>query len=109
VFGPKFELPTLLGGRRVDSHRSQPLQMVATSIRIDDVNGLVATLEAVLDERKQHTILFVAAVEECTHMPCFTELGGRQREWCRERLHGLLLKWISYNAVWKVSSSGVVV
>jgi hypothetical protein len=49
--GPKLELPALLGGRGVDPHRSQPLQVVATSIRINDVNRLVATLEPVLNKR----------------------------------------------------------
>src|ERR1700730_1940970 len=74
--GPKLELPTLLGGRRVDPYRSQPSQMVVTLIRINEGNRLVATLEPVLNERKQHAILFVGAIEERTDMTCFAKLGA---------------------------------
>src|SRR6266851_5913080 len=38
--------------------------MLVTSLRIDDVNGLFAAFEAVFDERKQHAVLVVVAVEE---------------------------------------------
>jgi hypothetical protein len=35
---------------------------------IDDVEGLFATLESILDERKHHPILLVSAVEEGAHV-----------------------------------------
>jgi hypothetical protein len=50
--------------------------MVVTLIRIHDVNGLVATSEPVLNERKQHAILFVVAIEKCADMTYFAELGA---------------------------------
>ena len=65
--GPQLELTALLGGP-VDPCRRQPLQMVVTLIRTDHMNRLVATLEAVRDERKQHAIVLVVAVEERAHM-----------------------------------------
>jgi hypothetical protein len=46
--------------------------MIPTLIRIHDVNHLVATLEPVFDERKQHAILFVVAIEKCADMTYFT-------------------------------------
>jgi hypothetical protein len=67
----ELQLPALLGGRRIDACRSQALQMVAMLARVDDVNRFVATLEAVLDERKQHAIFFVVTVEERAHMTYF--------------------------------------
>jgi hypothetical protein len=66
--GPKLELPTLLCGYRVDPNRSQALQMVTKLLRVNDVNSLVATLEAVLYEWQQDAIFFVIAVEKRAHM-----------------------------------------
>src|SRR6266851_6960551 len=89
--GPKLELPTLLSSRRVDPHSCQPLQMVASLTRINDVNRLVATLEPVLNERKQHAILFIVAVEKRTDMTCSAELGARKGNGYRDPPHGLCL------------------
>jgi hypothetical protein len=88
---PKFELPTLLGGRRVDPYRSQTVQVVVTLIWIDNVNRLVATVEPVLDERKQHAIFLLVTVEERTYMACFAKLGAGKRNRCRACLHAALL------------------
>jgi hypothetical protein len=46
-------------------------QMTATFARIDDVHGLIAASESVADERKQHAIGFVIAVEERADMMIF--------------------------------------
>jgi hypothetical protein len=89
--GPKLELPSLLGSRRVDPCRSQPLEMVETLIRINHVNRLVATREPVLNERKQHAILFVVAVEKRAHMTCFAELRAGKGDGCEIPLHGVFL------------------
>jgi hypothetical protein len=71
--------------------------MVATLIRIHDVNRLVATLEAVLNERKQHAILFIVAVEKRADMANFAEFGAGKGNGCS--LHGVFLHiWISLNA-----------
>ena len=50
--------------------------MVVPLIRINEVNRLVATLEPVLNERKQHAILFVGAIEERTDMTSCAKLGS---------------------------------
>jgi hypothetical protein len=65
--------------------------MVVTLIRIHDVNRLVATLEPVLNERKQHAILFLVAIEKCTDMTHFAELGAGKGNRCCGLLHGVLL------------------
>jgi hypothetical protein len=85
--GLNLELPTLLGGCRVDPYLNQPLLMVMMLIRINDVNRLVTTLEPVLNERKQHAILFVVAVEERTDMTYFVKLGTGKMNGRRGRLH----------------------
>ena len=46
--GPKLELPTLLGGARINPYPGQTSQMIMMVRRIYDVNCLVATFEAVL-------------------------------------------------------------
>src|SRR6266481_4925995 len=85
--GPKLELPTLLGGRRINPYSSQTSQMIMMLRRIYDVNCLVATFEAVLYERKQHAILFVVAVKKRADMTYFAELGASKGNW-RSSLHG---------------------
>ncbi len=64
----KLELPTPLGRLRIDAHCAQPLQMIRILIRIYHVNCFVATFKPVLDERQQHAILIVVAVEERADM-----------------------------------------
>ena len=65
--------------------------MVMALIRIYDVNRLVAALEPVLNERKQHAILFVFAVEERTYMTRFAEVGAGKGNGRRGRFHDVLL------------------
>ena len=43
------------------------------------MDRLVATLEAFLDERKQHAIFFFVAVEKRADMPYFSELRAGKR------------------------------
>jgi hypothetical protein len=50
--------------------------MVTMLIRIHDVNRLVATLEPVLNERKQDAIFLVVAIEKRADMTHFAELGA---------------------------------
>ncbi len=42
--------------------------MVAAATRANDMNPLVATLEPVLNKRKQHAVLFIRTVEEGADM-----------------------------------------
>jgi hypothetical protein len=72
--------------------QGNPLQMVVTLIRINDMNRLVATLEAVLYEGKQHTILFVGAIEKRADMTCFAELGAGQGNGRSDPLHPVFLQ-----------------
>lgn len=46
---------------------------------INDVDGFVAALEAVLNERQQHAILFLITVEKRAHMTDISELGAGER------------------------------
>ncbi len=106
------EVPTVhfVGGRRVDPYRSQPLWMSVTLIRIDDMNRLIAALESVLNEWKQHAILFVVAVEECTDVTRFGKLRASKTNRRRDRPHGVFLLhefiWISQAT--RVSSFEIV-
>src|SRR5882762_4199686 len=84
---PQLELSARLCGGRVDPCGCQALQMVTALIRIDDVNRLVATLKPLLDERKQHAILLVLAVEECADMACFAKLRAGKGNGRRVPLH----------------------
>ena len=54
------------------------------------MNCPVATLEPVLNEWKQHTILFIVAIEERTHVPCFVKLGAGKGNRCCDGFHGVL-------------------
>jgi hypothetical protein len=67
--------------------------MVATSIRVNDVNRLVTTVEPVFNERKQHAILFVVAIEKCANMTYFAELGAGKGNRCCGLFHAVFLPW----------------
>jgi hypothetical protein len=44
--------------------------MIKALIRLHDVNGLIARLESVLNERKQYATLLLVGVEERADMVC---------------------------------------
>ena len=54
-------------------------------------NRLVATLESVLNEREEHAILFVVAIEKYADMTYFAELGACKGNRCCRFLHAVLL------------------
>ena len=60
----QLELPVILRRCRVDADRRQPSNVVCPAARIDDMNSLLAGVEAVFDEREQNPIVVVGAVEE---------------------------------------------
>ena len=64
----QFELPALFCGGHIDGGRRQSAQVFLTELRIYDVEGLLAAGESLLDERKQHPILLVVAVEKRADM-----------------------------------------
>jgi hypothetical protein len=92
--GSKLELAAPLGGRRIDACRSQALQMIVVLSWIYHVDGLIATLKPVLNEWKQHAVLFVVAVEKRTDMAYVAELGAGKGNWCHGLLHRVYLAFI---------------
>jgi len=93
--GSKLELTAVLGGRRVDACRSQAFQMVVMLSWIYHVDGPIATLKPVLDEWKQHTVLFVFAIEKRTNVTYVAQLGTGKGNWCHGLLHGVYLALFS--------------
>jgi hypothetical protein len=70
---PELELTVLLGVAHIDAGRLDTPHMVITLLGIDDVEGLLAALEALLNEGKQHAVLFLRGVKEGANMPVFAE------------------------------------
>jgi hypothetical protein len=66
--GVQLELAALLCGGRIDPGRCQALEVCVTSRGIDDMKGLLAAREPLLDERQQHTIFFLMTVKERADM-----------------------------------------
>jgi hypothetical protein len=60
---------------------------------LDDVEGLVALLEAVLDERQQHAILLVLAVEEGANVTGATKNGTRKSDFFAHFFSVALRAW----------------
>src|SRR5262249_42681554 len=76
--GTQLELAALLGSGRIDPGRCQPLEVGVTSRGIDDMKGLLAAREALVDERQQHPVFFLMTVKERTDMPCRTQHGAHE-------------------------------
>jgi len=76
---PNLELAGSLSGRRIDPDRRQALKMIFMLVRVDDVNRFVAAREAVLDERQQHPIFLIFAVEQCADMARVAELRASKK------------------------------
>lgn len=62
----QVELAILLRGGCIDSYGPQLSNAFVAAHGIDDVNGLLATFEAILDEWQEHTVFVVVAVEKGT-------------------------------------------
>ena len=56
---PQLELPAAFGIGDRDSRRRQRLPMTGVLVFLHDMEGLVAVVEAFLDERQQHAILLL--------------------------------------------------
>jgi hypothetical protein len=93
--GAKLELTAVLGGRRIDTCRSQALQMIVMLLRTYHVDGLIAALKTVLYERKQHAVLFVGAVKKRTDVTYVTQLGTGKGNWSHGIPHGVNLASLS--------------
>ena len=67
--GAQLELAALLRGGRIDPGRRQSLEVSVTSRGIDDMEGLLAAREPLVDERQQHPVFFLMTVKERVDMP----------------------------------------
>src|SRR5215831_8737263 len=76
--GAQLELAALLGGGRINPGRRQPLEVGVPSGGIDDMEGLLAAREPLVDERLQHTIFFLMTVKERADMPWYSQHGARE-------------------------------
>src|SRR5436189_196378 len=71
--GAELQLSRLLRSSAIDPARSQTLDMVARLIRVDDVDGLVAAFQSILNERQQDAILLLVAIEQSADVPHLVE------------------------------------
>ena len=61
--------------------------MLCLQLRINDVEGPVATFKAVFDERAQHPVLLVHAVEECANVTVLAETAAGTSHGTAVRYH----------------------
>jgi hypothetical protein len=78
---PQVQRADLLHGGGIDTDRSQPLSVFVAAVRIDDVDGLLTAVDAVLDERQQDAVLLVRGVEECAHVTPETQDRVSETYW----------------------------
>ena len=71
--GAQFESAILEECRDIDSPSHQPLQILATVFGIDCVYDFFTAFEAILNKRKQHTVLFLAVVKKSADMASIAE------------------------------------
>jgi hypothetical protein len=69
----ELELTVLLGVAHIDAGRLDTSHVVITLLGIDDVEGLLASLEALLNEGKQRPVLFLTGVKKGANMPVFAK------------------------------------
>ena len=92
----KLQLSALLRSRRVDPCVSEALEVILTLIGINNVNGLVATLESIFYEWEQDAILFVGAVEESADVTVWSS-------WEPAKGMGAVLFFIAYPPGYRVA------
>src|SRR6266404_3760625 len=73
---PQLELAGTHRSLHIDAGFGKPLQMLSLQLRVDDVEGLVTTVKAVFDERAQHPVLLVHAVEESANVTVLAETAS---------------------------------
>ncbi len=71
----KFELAAAPCFHGVDSGSGQVPDMAIVALGADDVDRLMAAVEAILNEWQQNTVFFVLTIEERTDMTCLIEAG----------------------------------
>src|SRR5258708_38631513 len=72
----QLELAALFSRNHINAGRRQPLQVFLTQHGIDNMEDLLAALEAFLNERQQHPIFFLRAVKECADMALSAKHGA---------------------------------
>jgi hypothetical protein len=65
-FGRNEERVLLKNSTNIDSCHAQPLNVLVTTSRIDNVHSLLTAFEAVFDEWQQDTVLVIVSVEKRT-------------------------------------------
>src|SRR5207302_7112742 len=73
---PQLELARTHCPLHIDAGFDKTLQMLCLQLGVNDVEGLVATFEAVFDERAQHPVLLVHAVEERANVTMLAEIAA---------------------------------
>jgi hypothetical protein len=91
----KFELAGAFGRLGVDPGRSETLDVLAAPIRIDDVDGLVAAGESILNKGKKYAIFLFLAVKKRTNVTGVREAGTSKRDRDRSLHDGIPPKGIS--------------
>ena len=71
----KFELAAALCFHGVNSGSGQVPDMAIMALGADDMDRLMAAVEAILNEWQQNTVFFVLTIEERTDMTCLIEVG----------------------------------
>ena len=75
----KFELAVALCFRSVNAGSGQVPDMAIVALGADDMDRLMAAVEAILNEWQQNTVFFVLTIEERTDMTCLIEAGTGKR------------------------------
>jgi hypothetical protein len=63
----------------VDACFGEPPEMFVSSLWVNEMEGSISQLEAVLDERAEHAVLLVDAVEERANMAILAERAPGKR------------------------------
>jgi hypothetical protein len=71
----KFELAAAPCFHGVDSGSGQVPDMAIVALGADDMDRLMAAVEAILNEWQQNTVFFFLTIEERTDMTCLIEVG----------------------------------
>ncbi len=71
-----FQLPAALGGRDIDALLLQAPKVIRPAPGINNMEGPIAFLEPVLDERHEHPVLLFLRVEEGTDVAGTAQRGA---------------------------------
>jgi hypothetical protein len=75
----EFQLAAALCSHSVDSGSGQVPDMAIVALSADDMDRLMAAVEAILNVWQENAIFFVLTIEERTDMACLIEVGTGKR------------------------------